>query len=269
MTFNTTAITTLNGKTFNQVTDEGCYLEVIVNKDYLDDFKGVQFDSYLTQSEIDELFTTETSKTDAKELYFFKLPLLLSITSTDDNQILMPEVDVLKCFDLPWTLVEKENVWVNGTIVPDNQFTEDYTHLKGWELQKDYIDKLSDEEKIELFDNLADQFYPELNMDDEDSDKVKWITEELVTYHYENPSKDITFVATIILKDEVSKEVWNELEKAKEDAMIHDLNWLTKEVKFLPDLDPMYLPNEAILCDFIDYGWVDFSLIKYFSIGDS
>lgn len=269
MTFNTTTITTLNGKIFNQVIDEGCYLEVVVNKDYLDDFEGVEFNYYLKESEIEELFTTETCKADAKELFSFKLPLLISITSTDDNQVLMSEVDVLKCFGLPWTLVEKEIVWINGSVVPDNRFVEDYTHLKGWDLQKDYIDKLTDEKKVELFDNLANHFYPELNMDDEDSDKVKWITEELGTYHYENPSEDITFVATITLKDAVSKKVWNQLEGEKESGMIYSVNWLTKEVKYLPDLDPMYFPKEAILCDFVDYGWVDLSLIKYFEIGDS
>jgi hypothetical protein len=268
MTFNTNTITTPNGKTYNQVTDEGCYLEVVVDNDYLDDFEGVEFNSYLTESEIEELFTSETCKEDAKQLSSFKLPLLISITSTDDNQILMEDTEVLKCFGLPWTLVEKEFVWINGTIVPDNQPTKDYTHLEGWTLQKDYLDKLSDEKKIELYDNLADDSYPELNMDNEDSDKVKFITEEFNDYHYENPCQDVTFVATITLKDEVSKEVWNQLEEENENSMIYSLNWLTKEVKFLPDLDPMYFSKEAILCDFVDYGWIDFSLIKYFEIGD-
>ena len=143
--------------------------------------------------------------------------------------------------------------------------TTDYTHLKDWDVQKDFIDKLTDAEKTQLFCDICDDFgNPDELEEIEESKWVSWVTNDLIDWLPHN--EDITFVCTITFKDDVPDEL---LETLVEEGCF-ELIAEEKQIKFHPEFDAVRFPEEANLVDFWHQcSWkFDFSQVEYFQVGD-
>jgi|TARA_R110002012_G_scaffold69985_2_gene180739 hypothetical protein len=94
---------------------------------------------------------------------------------------------------------------------------------------------------------------------------VSWITNDLIDWLPHN--EDITFICSITFKDDVPNELLETLEK--ETTCWIDLE--EKQVKFLPEFDPIRFPDEANLVDFYHQcSWkFDLSQVEYFEVGDA
>lgn len=145
----------------------------------------------------------------------------------------------------------------------------DYTQLKDYSVQENYINKLTDDEKKQFYLSLCDNYQEVDDLElDYEKDVIEWVTNKSLDFiQDETEMCDITFVCTITFKDDVSKEVFNKIEECEG---CYSLDFESKEVKFLPDYAPMCFPEEANLNAF---WWFcercfDFSQVEYFEIGD-
>lgn len=138
-----------------------------------------------------------------------------------------------------------------------------YTHIANYDLQKDYINTLSDDEKLKLFYNLCSG-YDELDEMDLEGKEVFWVTNNLVDWLSETPYDEI-FIATITFKDCVTDEFLSQFDG---DEHSYRVDYKEKEVKFIPRYDGNIFPNDAILADYYDVIPFDLTLIEHFSLGD-
>ena len=144
----------------------------------------------------------------------------------------------------------------------------DYTNLKDYSVQKDFIDKLTDEEKTQFYYNLCDNYQEVEDLELDDGKIVEWVTENSLDFiQDETEMCDIHFVGIITFKDDVSKEVFDKIEECEG---CYSLDFESKRVQFLPDYAPMCFPKEANL----DAFWwfcnrcFELSQVDYLGIGD-
>lgn len=143
----------------------------------------------------------------------------------------------------------------------------DYTHLKDYSVQKDFIDKLTDEEKKQFYLSLCDNYQEVDDLElDYEKDVIEWVTNKSLDFIQDETEMCDSFMCTITFKDDVSKEVFDKIES--EGAW--NVDFESKQVKFLPDYSAMCFPSEANL----DAFWwfcdrcFDLSQIDYFETGD-
>lgn len=155
------------------------------------------------------------------------------------------------------------------TTLTNGEQLMDYTQLKDYNLQTDFIDKLTDDEKKKFYLSLCDNYQEVDDLElDYENDVVEWVTKYSLDFITDECEMcDITFIATITFKEHISKEVFDKIEECEG---CYSLDFEAKQVKFLPDFAPMCFPEEANL----DAFWwfcekcFELSSIDYFAIGD-
>ena len=140
----------------------------------------------------------------------------------------------------------------------------DYSRITDYNLQTHFIDKLTDDEKKELFYNLTDS-NDEIDEMDLDGKEVEWISNDLVGWLERTPNEDITFVATITFKDCVTKEFLSQFESSD---YTYRVDYEENQVQFLPRYDGLIFPDDANLADYQESVPFDLKLVEHFSLGD-